>query len=744
MVRRADHTPIMSQGPKADSDRLASPRQAVWTVLACAAILTAGIAVWSNSFRGPFIFDDLGAIRDNPTLRHFPAWENFVPPHPSPVSRRPVVNLTLAINDAISGLDVRGLHAGNLLIHLLAALALFGIVRRTLLTPPLRERFGRAASGLATAVALIWAVHPLLTESVTYLTQRTELLMGLFLLLTLYGAIRGASSGHPWRWYAAAIAACALGMGSKEVMAPAPIIVLLYDRCFLSGSFREALRRRLPFYLGLAATWLILGTLLIAYPWGEATGAGFGLVEAGPWEYARTQPGVILHYLRLSFWPSSLCLDYGWPIARGFREIVPAAAAVAALLVGVWWSLRRAPALGFLGAWFFLILAPTSSVVPIVTEVAAERRMYLPLAAIVTACVVAAYGLGSRLIRRAVASPATQKLFGSTAAMAATFSVAAVLGWLTFDRNADYRDAISIWQDTVDQQQLNFRAWFNLGCSYADADRFTEAIAQYDRSIELSPAFAIAYNNRAEACVHLGRYTQATADCVKAIELRPAFAAAYVNLGNVLMLTRRRDQAISAYDKAILLMPGLAKAHLNRARALAEANRLDSALPDFDAAIALDPDSAEAYCHRANAYTKLGRCDAAIRDCDRAIEINPGCAEAYNNRATASLVAGRYDEALRDCEKAIALMPDFALAYANRGDIFFAMNRFPDALASYDAFIQRAPGLAVAYRNRATVYFRVNRMAEAIRDYTRAIALQPELGRSLLRPRDRVRQKPPI
>ena len=112
------------------------------------------------------------------------------------------------------------------------------------------------------------------------------------------------------------IAACALGMGAKEVMATAPIVVLLYDRCFLSGSFREALRRRLTLYLGLAATWAILGALLIAYPWGGTTGAGFGLAAAGPWQYARTQPGVILHYLRLSVWPNSLCLDYGWPIAR--------------------------------------------------------------------------------------------------------------------------------------------------------------------------------------------------------------------------------------------------------------------------------------------------------------------------------------------------------------------------------------------------------------------------------------------
>ena len=471
----------MSRRPTKEPDRLASPRQAIWTALACAVILAAGIAAWSDSFNAPFIFDDLLAIQDNPTLRHFPAWENFVPPQANPLSRRPVINLSFALNDAIGGLGVRGFHAGNLLIHLLAALLLFGVVRRTLLTERWtiersgdRGEPGRAGQGTANpraiargpssiaarpcqpgsfwspersivavsfAVALIWAVHPLLTESVTYLTERTESLMGLLYLLTLYCALRGASSGHPWRWYAAAIAACALGMGAKEVMATAPILVLLYDRCFLSGSFREALRRRLPFYLGLAATWAILGALMIAYPWGGATGAGFGIPAVGPWPYARTQPGVILHYLRLSFWPSSLCLDYAWPIAMSARQIIPAAAVIAALLAGTLWALRRAPVLGFLGAWFFLILAPTSSFMPI-SDMAVERRMYLPLAAVVTACVLAACWLGNRLVRRAAESAGAGKHLGSVLAAVALLPVTAALGYRTFERNALYRDGI--------------------------------------------------------------------------------------------------------------------------------------------------------------------------------------------------------------------------------------------------------------------------------------------------------------
>ena len=642
----------MSQRPIAGPDRFVSPRQAIWTLLACAAILAGGVAAWSNSFNGPFIFDDIYAIRDNPTLRHFPAWANFVPPHASPISRRPVVNLTFALNYAIGGLDVRGFHAWNLLIHLLAALLLFGIVRRTL--NGLARDHGRwtmvhgpsSIVAVSFAVALIWAVHPLLTESVTYLTQRAESLMGLFFLLTLYCAIRGASGGHPWRWQSAAIAACALGMGAKEVMATAPIVILLYDRCFLSGSFHEAFRRRLPFYLGLAATWAILGALLIAYPWGGATGAGFGLAAVGPWEYARTQPGVILNYLRLSLWPSSLCLDYGWPIATSAGQIIPAAAVIAALLAGTLRALRRAPALGFLGAWFFLILAPTSSFMPI-GDAAFEHRTYLPLAGIVTTCVVAAYWLGEQLVRRMPVSPEARKLIGRAAAGAAVLSVAGVLGWLTFDRNTDYRDAISIWQDTVNKRPRNARALCSLGCAYSSTGQVAPAFPYFNEAIELTPGYAEAYINRGIAFMKINRLSEADRDLTQAIELNPANANPYVN----------------------------------RAAVRLSAGRFNEALADCDKAITLRPDYAEAYSNRGIALMEINRLSEAARDITKAIELDPAYANPYNTRAAVRLSAGRFNEALADCDKAIALQPGYADAYLNRASAWYMMKEYGKALS---------------------------------------------------------------
>jgi tetratricopeptide (TPR) repeat protein len=510
--------------------------------------------------------------------------------------------------------------------------------------------------------------------------------MGLFFLLTLYVAIRGASSGYPWRWYAAAIAACALGMGAKEVMATAPIVVLLYDRCFLFGSFREALRRRWPLYLGLAATWAVLGAMLIAYPWSEATGAGFGLAEAGPWEYARTQPGVILNYLRLSFWPNPLCLDYFWPIAKSAGEIIPAATVIAALLAATFWALRRARALGFLGAWFFLILAPTSSFVPIVTEVAVERRMYLPLAAIVTACVVAAYWLGGKLVLGVAESAGTRKLLGGVLAAVSLLSATVALGYGTFERNADYRDAISIWQDTAAKRPWNAHARNNLGASYFEAGRFNEAIRWFSRAIELKADYFDAWNNRGAAYTNAGQIVEAIGDFDKAIALKPDSALAYNNRGAAYFNAGRLDEAIRDYSRAIELQPGYADALEDRSNAYFQSERYALAIADLDKAIALKPDSAEAYNNRGAAYFKTSRLDEAIRDYSRAIELQPGYADALENRSNAYLRSERYALAIADCDKAIELRPDHPRAYINRAVAYWRTGQYEKALADVQTF----------------------------------------------------------
>ena len=241
------------------------------------------------------------------------------------------MNFSLAVNYALGGYDVWGYHALNLAIHILAGLTLYGIVRRTLLSPLLRERFGASAVRLALAVAVLWTVHPLQTEAVTYISERCESLMGLFYLLTLYCFIRGTDAPRSSWWFVLSVAACLLGMASKEVMVTAPVMVLLYDRTFVSGSFREAWTRHRWLYLGLAGTWVLLGWLMVGLHY---RGAGYGLGIPW-WAYALVECRAVVQYLWLALWPHPLVFDYGEFVAiRHMGEVAPYAVMLAVLVAG--------------------------------------------------------------------------------------------------------------------------------------------------------------------------------------------------------------------------------------------------------------------------------------------------------------------------------------------------------------------------------------------------------------------------
>ncbi len=726
--------------------------------VAAGLLVAAALLAYSNSFHGPFVFDDATSIPENPHIRRlWPIWEAMKTPPGQTVDGRPILSLSLAVNYRLSDLEVSSYHAANLAIHVLAGLLLFGIVRRTLLTDRLRARFGKASTVLAFFCALIWLVHPLQTASVTYVIQRAESLMGLFCLLTLYCAIRGfASSNFRW-WYPAAIVACGLGMGTKEVMFAAPLLVFLYDRVFISRSFKEVLRRR-GLYVGLAATWIILGICLYTATRGESVGFGFDITAA---HYAKTQSNIIIRdYLKLAFWPDPLVFDYGWPMAGNLADYAPSAIVLLALLVATAVALQHHPPLGFLGVWFFLILGPTSSFLPIVTEIAAEHRMYLPLAAVITGVIACVYVFGERLSVRFFPARdrprALVRLFECGLALAA----AAVLGLLTFNRNIDYRSRESIWQDTIDKQPRNSRAQNNLGSVHESKGQYDQAIRCFDKAIELNPRYSTGYTNRGLAyekkglhdlairdlnkAIELnpnlskaycgrgiaygnkGQYDRAIRDYDKAIELKANYAMAYNNRGTAYEKKGDMDRAITDYDKAIELQPLHAPTYNNRAIAYGRKGHWDYAIRDYNKAIELDPSYLESYKNRAGAYHKKGYRDEAIRDYDRIIELSPYFAWAYNGRAVQYGNKGQYGRAIRDYNKAIELDPNDPLTYNNRGIAHKNNGQLDEAIRDFDKAIELDPGYASACNNRGIVYGKTRNYELAIRDFSRAIELNPK------------------
>ncbi|MEE9212062.1 MAG: tetratricopeptide repeat protein, partial [Phycisphaeraceae bacterium] len=535
-------------------------------------------------------------------------------------------------------------------------------VRRTLLCETLRPRFGRASSGIALTCALLWMVHPMLTECVNYISQRTESIMGLFYLLTLYCAIRAIGSDHRYRWHAASVFSCALGMASKEVMVTAPLMVLLYDLAFRSGSIRQVLRQRRGLYAGLAATWLVLAVLMWSAPRSSTVGFSHGVSAS---EYAMIQCVVIVHYLRLAVWPHPLVLDYGFPQVLPIHEVAPYAAFLAALVLATIAAFVYRPMIGFLGAWIFVILSPTSSFIPIATEVGAERRMYLSLAGLIVLIVIAGYVLLKRAGRQLGARGPTKA--GWTGA-GLIIVVAAVLIGATVGRNHDYRSPISIWQTVVQGAPRNPRGYNELGNALQLQGEFHEAISHYRHAILIKPDYVEAHNNLGTVLWLQGKLDEAISHYRQALKVKPDYALAHNNLGNVLQLQDKLDEAIHHYRQALRIKPGLAGTYSNLGIVLQLQGKLDEAIHHYREALRIKPDFAVAHSNLGEALSAQGKFDEAIRHYRQALRIKPDLAEAHNSLGDALRAQGKLDEAISHYRRALEIKPDYAAAVQNLTD----------------------------------------------------------------------------
>jgi tetratricopeptide (TPR) repeat protein len=579
------------------------------------ALAVAGTWAYSTSFPGVFVADDVDAIVLNPKITSLST--ALTTPPDTTVAGRPVVSLTLAVNYALAkpdGLQPWGYHAVNLGIHLAAGLALFGLGRRTLMTHAVPSRLREGATAASFAVALLWILHPLQTAAVTYVIQRAESLMGLFFLLTLYCVARATDPlEERWRsWCAGAVVACALGMASKEVMVVAPLLAALWIWIFRPDVPLTGERGRLLLG-GLAATWLILAWLVASDARGESV--GFGLGGWTWWAYLRTQAGVIVQYLRLAIVPSPLVFMYAWPPAPSWPAVAPQIALLVTLVGLTAFAIARRHPLGFLGAWFFLVLAPSSSVRPIATEIAAEHRMYLPLAAVIGTIVPVAF---IRLPRAAT------WVFVAVIALA--------FGGLTHARNKDYWSLEALMQDTVEKQPANAKALVMLGGHLLGLERFSEA------------------ERHLRAATTVPRYPGDG-------PVIPAMAHMY--LGSALAAQNKLDEAIPLLEKARALDPDLGEPHAFLGEVYATQGRLVEAAESFDRAVAALPNVPplleRAARLRATAHDPRARDgQKAMMYAQRAVEMSRSPDwRTLDTLAAAYAEAGRFPEAVAAIDRAM-------------------------------------------------------------------------------------------
>jgi len=521
-------------------------------LLALILIMT-GLIAYSNSYTGLFVFDDEYTLEEfDPGEGLFTQTRNFFFREGAPACGRPPVSFSLAINHTLHGKDLWGYHAMNVAIHIGAGLILFGVIRRTLLRKGVVEEH---ALYLAFFTALIWIAHPINSSSVTYIAQRAESIMGLLFVLTFYFIVRE-------KWIAAVIT-CWICVAAKEVGAMIPFVFLFYDRAFISRTWRQCFQDHKWVYAGFIASWIVIPLLLSTGPKGNTVQFVYQIIN--PFTYLMTQCNAIVMYIKLMIWPHPLVLDYGWPIANRLPEYWLSLCIVLGLFGSTIFLVLRRPTIGFLGASFFMILAPTSSVLPIITEIMAEHRMYTPAMIIVAYAVFGIYILAQR---RQWLRPACGLALLVTGACTA----------LTIRQNYLYHDKVALWSYNSTHTPYNRRSWYNLGVAWDAKGQRATAIPAYLNAIKCSPDWESPHRNVASAYMELGDYDRAEKHFNFALEYEPKEVDNYLFMGQLQFFKGNYDKGFRMFQAAMDLSPGLPRTHKGFALGYLMVDDVNSAL----------------------------------------------------------------------------------------------------------------------------------------------------------------------
>ena len=589
------------------------------------------IAVYSNTLKAPFVFDDRPNIENNPAIQLTElsiknlkdAWLG------SPNPNRPIANISFALNYYADGNNVRGYHVINILIHVINGILLYILFKTTLClawTDPSRsemqphgasaDRQRRVFSQLDPAwisfwAAAIWLVHPIQTQSVTYIVQRMNTLASLFYLLSLILYVRARisqqypvnsprkASFHPYVLYAGSLFAGLLACGSKETAATLPFFILLYELYFFQNMGWAWVRRNYLFIALLAVLFFITTAVFLGnHPWDKIL-AGYGGREFTLPQRVLTEFRVIIFYLSLLLLPhpERLNLEHDFPLSISVFDpatTLLSIGAIAGLLAAALYLARKNRLLSFCILWFLGNLMIESSVIGL--EILFEHRLYMPSMFVILAAVT--------VIFRYLTPKRLQRVIFCLVVFVCAF-------W-TLERNAVWQNEIGLLKDCVAKSPHKARPHYNLGVALAEKGHSAEAIRHYH----------------------------------EALRINPKYASVHTNLGIELYALGKIDEAISHYTKALRIKPGFANAHLQLGIAQAGLGRMTVAVHHYKEALRYDPAMAEAHNNLGNIYFKQGNSAGAIRQFVKALEKNKKFAAAYNNLGAVMFQTGKYDQAV--------------------------------------------------------------------------------------------------
>ena len=659
------------------------------------------LAVYSNTIHSPFAFDDHPfIIKDSHIHISALSFKNLAnAAFSGKPGQRPLSNISFAINYYLGNDDPVGYHLTNIFIHFFSGLFLFYLIRHTIfLSAPVfagsnlqagrRAFFVVTPENIAFLATLIWLVHPLHSESVTYICQRMTSLAAMFYVLSLWLYVKGRlSTGIPDKinhkqiiFFLGCAVSGGLAVLSKPNAATLPVMILLYEWFFFKHLRFDWLKHRFIWIAVVICLVCVFSIMFLGDSPVDRILSAYTRRDFTLSQRMLTEFRVVIYYISLIFYPhyKRLNLDYDYPLSDSFMTPLttfPAMLSIIGLLGMIVYSAKKEPFLGFGILWFLGTLVIESSVIGL--EIIFEHRTYLPSMFLIPALIIWFY-----------------KNIRPQWVVSLILCLLILVGaYGTFQRNAVWRDEIRLWEDCAQKSPEKARSHYNLGCVLVKRNLFDKTITQFSKAAQLNPGHSDTHYNLGYAMAQKELYGPAIDQLVKALVLEPDYADAHNNLANALSKRGRSDLALKHYREAVCLAPDHADFHTNLGKELFAQNLIDEAIRHFRQSYQLKPNNVEN-------LNKLGYSLFSRRD---------------------------FDEAMSFYQKALTLSPNNGETHGKIGDLLAGKKDFKNAINHYVKALEVNGNDAQSHYNLGIAYYRIGRPDRAKKHFTIAAKISPEL-----------------
>ncbi len=678
-----------------------------------------------NTLNNSFVYDDNTYVVENKQIRSIAnismAFISTYPPDAKEQGLyRPLVTVSYIVDYALWGLNPKGFHLANLILHILTSIIVYLLALEIIKT-----------QWPSAVVGIVFALHPVHTEAVTWVVGRAEVMAGLFYFLAFLFYIKaGNSPSFKNRQFISSNIFYFLALLSKEIAVTLPILLFAYDYFFFhrqrSAEIIELLKKRYLSFIILTFIYIIIRFAVLGAI-GPQKNLSFA-PDVGLYERFLTIIVVIGYYMRLLFLPFNLTVDYVFPKIASLSLPVFIYGGILLVSIGITVLLyKRSKMLSFSIALFFITLLPVMNIIPI-GELIAERFLYIPLISFALLIGISTdyffIRFSSKFLRIIISIP--------------LIFLAAFYSLLTISRNYDWKDAFTLWKATIYTMPASSVAHNNLGVEYVKKEEHIDAIVEYKKAIELSPKYSHALTNLGDAYLKIGLIDEAIDFYKKAIEAEPDYSIAYNNLGFAYFEKGLYKEALSEYKKAIKLNSKDPLFYNNLGNLYASMKRYDDAIAEYKRAISIDPLDTKAYNNLGAVYAQQGKFNEAEAEVRKALAIDPenslakktledtlnrgrivvetespldkkgGKAAqiaAYNELGNKYKQKGIYDEAIASYKKALEINPKDAGSHYNLGFAYVKKGLYNEAVHETESALKLDPKMADAHRNLGLIYY---------------------------------------